>query len=123
MSVRCVARANPIGMLTRPKLIEPFQMVRIGANRILVWTAHSSYLRWGTVTTASPTAPPAESPLERRTARALWERSVAQAWTTPAFLEETPDGWRKVSWAEAADRVERLARGLLARGVRKGDAV
>src|SRR6266550_1769309 len=27
-----VARASPIGMLTRPKLIDPFQMVLIGAN-------------------------------------------------------------------------------------------
>jgi hypothetical protein len=36
MSDRCVARANPIGMLTRPKLIDPFQIVRIGADRILV---------------------------------------------------------------------------------------
>src|SRR5260370_885072 len=26
-----VARASPIGMLTRPKLIDPFQIVRIGA--------------------------------------------------------------------------------------------
>ena len=32
------------------------------------------------------------------------------------------DGWQEVSWAEAAERVELLANGLLARGVRKGDA-
>src|SRR5436853_2029138 len=75
------------------------------------------------VTTASPTAPPSDSPLETRTARALWQRSLAQGWTTPAYLEETADGWREVSWAEAGERVERLAEALLARGVRKGDAV
>jgi long-chain acyl-CoA synthetase len=53
----------------------------------------------------------------------LWEHSVAQGWTTPAFLEETPDGWREVSWPEAARRVDALGRALLGHGVRKGDAV
>ena len=41
----------------------------------------------------------------------------------PAYLEEGPDGWRPVSWDEAAERVDALARGLLARGVGNGDAV
>ena len=58
-----------------------------------------------------------------RTARALWERALAQGWTTPAYLEETADGWREVSWPEAGARVEALSQALLARGVRKGDAV
>jgi long-chain acyl-CoA synthetase len=53
----------------------------------------------------------------------LWERALAQGWTTPAYLEERADGWREVSWAEAGSRVEALSQGLLARGVRKGDAV
>src|SRR5881227_3804291 len=75
------------------------------------------------VTTASPTAPPSDSPLETRTARALWQRSLSQGWTTPAYFEETADGWREVSWAEAGGRVDGLAQALLARGVRKGDAV
>ncbi len=75
------------------------------------------------MTTASPSAPPSESPLETRTARALWERALAQGWTTPAYLEETPEGWREVSWPEAGARVETLAQALLAHGVRKGDAV
>jgi long-chain acyl-CoA synthetase len=75
------------------------------------------------VTTASPSAPPSESPLETRTARVLWERALAQGWTTPAYLEETPDGWREVSWTEAGSRVEALSQALLARGVRKGDSV
>jgi long-chain acyl-CoA synthetase len=75
------------------------------------------------VTTASPSAPPSESPLETRTARALWERALAQGWTTPAYLEETPDGWREVSWPEAGARVDELAQALLAHGARKGDAV
>jgi long-chain acyl-CoA synthetase len=32
-----------------------------------------------------------------------------------------PDGWVDVTWLDAAERVELLANGLLARGVRKGD--
>src|SRR5205807_8182118 len=40
-----------------------------------------------------------------------------------AYLEETADGWREVSWPEAGARVEALSQALLARGVRKGDAV
>jgi long-chain acyl-CoA synthetase len=75
------------------------------------------------VTTASPSAPESSSPLATRTTCALWERSVAEGWTTPAYLEETPDGWREVSWQEAGARVDALARALLAHGVRKGDAV
>ena len=34
---------------------------------------------------------------------------------------EAEGGWREVSWAEAGERVEALANGFLARGVRKGD--
>ncbi len=75
------------------------------------------------VTTASPTAPPAEYPLEERTAPALWRYVQSQGWTTPAYLEEQADGWREVSWQEAGKRVEDLSRALLARGVRHGDAV
>jgi long-chain acyl-CoA synthetase len=35
---------------------------------------------------------------------------------------EGPDGWREVSWDEAGRTVDELASGLLALGVRKGDA-
>jgi long-chain acyl-CoA synthetase len=48
---------------------------------------------------------------------------VERGLTTPAYLEERPEGWREVSWPEAADRVDRLQRALLAHGVRRGDAV
>jgi hypothetical protein len=34
MSDRCVATASPIGMLTRPKLIDPFQMVRMAPSEV-----------------------------------------------------------------------------------------
>src|SRR4051794_16719282 len=75
------------------------------------------------VTTASPSAPATESRLAIRTAPALWRHVVAQGWTTPAYLEERADGWREVSWQEAADRVDALGRALLTRGVRPGDRV
>jgi long-chain acyl-CoA synthetase len=75
------------------------------------------------VTTASPSAPPTEFPIETRTAPALWRYALAQGWTTPAYLEEQADGWREVSWQEAGERVDALAQALLAHGVRKGDAV
>ena len=39
-----------------------------------------------------------------------------------AYLVQHGDHWHEVTWAEAAERVENLANGLLARGVRKGDA-
>ena len=58
-----------------------------------------------------------------RTAAQLWRHVLAHAPAAPAYLEETPSGWRPVEWAETADRVAALANGLLARGVRRGDAV
>src|SRR5262249_56139976 len=75
------------------------------------------------VTTASPSAPASESPLATRTAPELWRYALAQGRTEPAYLEELPDRWRDVSWEEAGRRVDALARGLTARGVRHGDAV
>jgi long-chain acyl-CoA synthetase len=61
--------------------------------------------------------------LETRTAPALWRYVLDQKRPTPAYLEEQPDGWREVSWDEAASRVDALSRALLARGVHRGDAV
>jgi len=46
-----------------------------------------------------------------------------RATTSPAYLEELPEGWRAVSWPEADERVDALANGLLARGIRRGDAL
>ena len=60
--------------------------------------------------------------MQQRTIARLWRDAVAAGRSRPAYLVEGADGWREVSWAEAAARVERLANGLLARGIRKGDA-
>jgi long-chain acyl-CoA synthetase len=57
-----------------------------------------------------------------RTIPALWRDALRKQRTAPAYLTETSEGWREVSWEEAATAVEELANGLLARGVRKGDA-
>ena len=39
-----------------------------------------------------------------------------------AYLAERDGAWVEVSWPEAAERVDALANGLLALGVKKGDA-
>ena len=56
-----------------------------------------------------------------RTIPRLW-REAATRNSGTAYLVEEADGWREVSWDEAAERVDLLANGLLARGVQKGDA-
>src|SRR2546423_14767875 len=61
--------------------------------------------------------------MERRTAPELWRDAVSDAPPDPAYMEERANGWEPVSWAEAAERVNDLAHGLLARGVRHGDRV
>ena len=62
--------------------------------------------------------------MERRTAPELWRDAIRDAPAEPAYLEEQEGGdWRPVPWDEAAERVDDLAHGLLARGVRKGDPV
>ena len=58
-----------------------------------------------------------------RTTPELWRDAVRDAPEQAAYLEEQEDGWRPVPWDEAGERVEALARGLLARGVRHGDRV
>jgi long-chain acyl-CoA synthetase len=75
-----------------------------------------------TGTTAQPLAP-VERTGAARTIPALWRTATAEARTVPAYLVETDDGWHEVSWQEAARRVDELANGLLALGIRKGDAV
>jgi long-chain acyl-CoA synthetase len=57
-----------------------------------------------------------------RTIGRLWRDAVGAGRSSPAYLVEGPDGWREVSWEEAGRAVDEIANGLLALGVRKGDA-
>jgi long-chain acyl-CoA synthetase len=58
----------------------------------------------------------------QRTIARLWRDAIAQRWPDPAYLVQEGEEWREVSWEEAAEAVEEIANGLLALGVRKGDA-
>jgi long-chain acyl-CoA synthetase len=71
-----------------------------------------------TASAAAETAPASG----RRTIARLWQDAVAANRLTPAYLVERDGGWAEVSWEEADERVRAYANGLLARGVRKGDA-
>ena len=57
-----------------------------------------------------------------RTIARLWQDAVARDTAGPAYLIQEGEDWRPVSWAEAAQAVDEIAHGLLALGVRKGDA-
>ena len=56
-----------------------------------------------------------------RTIPRLWRDAVSRN-TGTAYLVDEGESWREVTWADAAERVELLANGLLARGIAKGDA-
>ena len=56
-----------------------------------------------------------------RTIWSLWNTAVEEKRTNAAYLVEEADGWREVSWREAADAVDELAHGLLALGIGKGE--
>jgi long-chain acyl-CoA synthetase len=57
-----------------------------------------------------------------RTIARLWQDAVARTPTATAYLTQEDAAWRPVSWADAGRAVDELAHGLLARGIRKGDA-
>jgi long-chain acyl-CoA synthetase len=70
-------------------------------------------------------SPPSTEPASRtRTIPTLWRDAIRAAPNRPgpAYLVQDGDGWREVSWDEAAVAVDELANGLLALGIRKGDA-
>jgi len=58
----------------------------------------------------------------QRTIGALWLDAVGRGGPEPAYLDEREGSWQEVGLDEAAARVEAMANGLLARGIRKGDA-
>jgi long-chain acyl-CoA synthetase len=57
-----------------------------------------------------------------RTIAQLWQDAVARGADEPAYLVEEDGDWHPVTWAESGRLVDELAHGLLALGVRKGDA-
>ena len=57
-----------------------------------------------------------------RTIARLWQDGSARGRQGPAYLVQEGDRWREVEWDEAARAVDELAHGLLALGIRKGEA-
>ena len=59
---------------------------------------------------------------QQRTIVRLWRDAVASGRPDPLYLAESDGDWTPVPLAEAARRVDELANGLLALGIRKGDS-
>jgi long-chain acyl-CoA synthetase len=57
-----------------------------------------------------------------RTIGRLWRDATSAGRDRAAYLVERDGGWHEVSWEEAGTAVDELANGLLALGIRKGDA-
>ena len=71
--------------------------------------------------TETPT-PETEPAAARRTIARLWQDATGSGRSGTAYLVEHDGHWRAISWAEAATAVDELAHGLLALGIRKGEA-
>src|SRR5262249_41042875 len=116
-----VAGASPTGIVTSPKLSEPFQVVRM----LLPFPFALQSRRTAGILDRSthPCSDKYIAPMAaERTIPRLWQDAVAKKRSRPAYLVQHHDHWHEVTWEEAATRVEALANGLLARGIRKGDA-
>ena len=75
-----------------------------------------------TETAPAPPPRPGSDP-GPRTIAALWRDATATPRSGPAYLAERNGEWVEVSWPEATRRVADIAHGLLALGIRKGEAV
>ena len=73
------------------------------------------------MTETASAAPETRPPAARRTIARLWRDAVAADRRNPAYLVESEEGWREVSWRDADEHVRAYANGLLARGVQAGD--
>ena len=73
-------------------------------------------------TQVAPDTRPEAQGAQPTTIPRLWQDAVAQGRSRPAYLVERGEAWEPIPWAEAATAVEELANGLLALGVKKGDA-
>jgi long-chain acyl-CoA synthetase len=97
--------------------MDPFQIVRMGLTNC---RGVQGVRRIRSVPSLKVKALSANT---RRTIVRLWRDAVSAGRSGIAYLAETePGSWREVSWEEAARIVDELANGLLARGIRKGDA-
>jgi long-chain acyl-CoA synthetase len=75
------------------------------------------------VATETRTLPEEAKPFgQTRTIARLWRDAIERRWPGPAYLVQDGVTWQPVSWEEAATAVDELAHGLLALGIRKGDA-
>jgi long-chain acyl-CoA synthetase len=70
----------------------------------------------------SPVVPESPPSGTRRTIARLWLDAIAEGRSGPAYLSQEGTEWNEIGWEEAASAVDELAHGLLAMGVRKGDA-
>ena len=105
-------------MLTSPKVRDPFQVVRMTPRSI--GTPHSARFRRSCTARPSTLAFVETRAHDRHGSGATpWRASRAG----PAYLVQHDDHWHEVTWDEAAERVENMANGLLARGVRKGECL
>jgi long-chain acyl-CoA synthetase len=57
-----------------------------------------------------------------RTIPGLWRSAVSAGRDFPAYLARGDGGWQPISWEEAGRRVDELAHGFLALGLKRGDA-
>jgi acyl-CoA synthetase (AMP-forming)/AMP-acid ligase II/pimeloyl-ACP methyl ester carboxylesterase len=71
----------------------------------------------------APPAPDEPAPMWRHPLWSALETRAAHDPTGTALTEWTSSGWRVVTWGLLARNVDRLARGLAARGIRHGDRV
>ena len=58
-----------------------------------------------------------------RTLWRLWQTATSAGHAWPAFLVEEDEGWREITWAEAAAAVDELATGFVLQGIERGDRV
>ena len=73
------------------------------------------------MTETAAAAPETGIPRDERTIARLWRDGVAAGRSRPAYLVESDEGWRDVSWTDADRRVRDYANGLLARGIGESD--
>src|SRR5262249_51035363 len=101
-----------------------------GPSSTVLWPTLKPTVPWSTWRFRPGGPPPPDYDSSVATTTATGTRTIAQLWRDavgrdpdgPAYLVEENGEWHRVTWAEAGRIVDELAHGLLALGVRKGDA-